>query len=169
MEAAPLPGRAAGVKLKTIEDDRWKRCWVKSIALLANVLAKNAAADAGADEALFVDEGIVNECSASNFFIVKDERVVTHPVGKKVLPGITRDVLLECAAEIGVAVEERPIQLAEVWAADEVFITSTTREISWVSHVDGKQIATTCGETGLRLHEAIHARAMEETAVKVGV
>src|SRR5580658_2061658 len=100
--ARPLPpcpaaGEGDGVKLLTVPDERWKRCWVKSIALLPNVLAKNAAVAAGADEAVFIDCGNVTECSASNLFAIIGKRLVTHPVGSKVLPGITRAVLLELA------------------------------------------------------------------------
>ncbi len=145
------------VKLLTVDDERWQRCWVKSIALLPNVLAKTAAVDAGADEAVFVDRGAVNECSASNFFAVIGGRLVTHPVGPKVLPGITRAVLFECARELGIAVEERPIGLDEAKRADELFITSTTREISPVGTWDGETVGRSRLVTG-RLHRALKER-----------
>src|SRR5687767_14512414 len=92
---APLdaPGEGEGAGLFTVPDERWKKCWIKSIALLANVLAKNEAVDAGADEAVFVEDGFVSECSASNLFVVRGGKLITHPVGPKVLPGITRAVL----------------------------------------------------------------------------
>lgn len=155
----PLPPieRTPAVKLVTAEDDRWQRCWVKSIALLANVLAKNAAADAGGDEAVFVDGGFVTECSASNFFAVIGGRLVTCSVGPKVLPGITRAVLLECAAELGIGVEERAMTVGEARGAEELFITSTTREISPVSHWDGEAVGRGRGVT-MRLHEALRTR-----------
>ena len=144
-------------KLLTAVDDRWNRCWVKSIALLANVLAKNDAVAAGADEALFVHEGHVTECSTSNFFAVITGRLVTCPVGPKVLPGITRAVLLECARELKIAVEERLLTVEEAQAADELFITSTTREISPVSHWDGKPVGRANTIT-TRLHHALKQR-----------
>ena len=85
------------MKLLSIPDERWKRCWIKAIALLPNILAKNQAVSRGYDEAVFIDDGIVTECSASNLFAVVNNTLVTHPVGPKVLPGITRAILLQCA------------------------------------------------------------------------
>jgi D-alanine transaminase len=134
---------------------------VKSIALLPNVLAKNAAVEAGADEAVFVENGLVSECSASNFFAVINGKLVTCPVGPKVLPGVTRAALLEIARGLGIAVEERAMTEAEARAADEVFITSTTREISPVSHWDGKPVGRGNAVTR-RLHEALKARVAGE-------
>jgi D-alanine transaminase len=159
------PGTAPGVKLMTVDDERWKRCWIKAIALLPNVLAKNQAVQQGYDEAAFVEDGRVNECSASNLFIVSGKTVITHPVGPKVLPGITRAVLLQCAAEIDIPVEERPIPIEEAVAADEIFITSTTREISWaVQWNDAVVGAGVCGPVALALHKRIQQRVREETA-----
>lgn len=160
----PLPPVESNppAKLQTVEDERWRRCWVKAIALLPNVLAKNAAVAAGADEAVFVENGFVSECSASNFFAVIGGKLVTHPVGPKVLPGITRAVLLDCARELGIGVEERPIRLEEAKAADELFITSTTREISPVGTWDGAPVGR--GNTiTLRLHRALRERVARET------
>jgi D-alanine transaminase len=156
----PAAGTAEGAKLWSVVDERWKRCWVKSIALLPNVLAKNAAVAAGADEAAFVEDGVVTECSASNLFAVVGGRVVTHPVGPKVLPGITRAVLLDIASELGIGVDERPLREDEARRADEVFITSTTREISWVSTWNGQPVGTArgCGPVTRRLHEALQRR-----------
>ncbi|HLL88561.1 MAG TPA: aminotransferase class IV [Tepidisphaeraceae bacterium] len=148
-------GRGAMVKLMPVADERWRRCWVKTIALLPNVLAKNAAAKQGYDEAAFVENNVVTECSASNLFAVIGGTVVTHPVGPKVLPGITREVLRQLAPRVGVTFEERPLTEAEVLTADELFITSTTREISPVSHWGERQIgAGTCGPVTTRLHAA---------------
>lgn len=157
LDPLPTVEQTPPAKLLTAVDDRWNRCWVKSIALLANVLAKNDAVAAGADEALFVHDGQVTECSTSNFFAVTAGRLVTCPVGAKVLPGITRAVLLECAKELKIAVEERPLAVEEARAADELFITSTTREISPVSHWDGKPVGRTNTVTA-RLHHALKQR-----------
>ena len=168
---APLdaPGEGNGATLHTVQDERWKKCWVKSIALLANVLAKNEAVDAGADEAAFVEDGVVSECSASNLFVVRDGKVITHPVGPKVLPGITRLVLQQVATRLGVDWVERPLRLDEAKAADEVFITSTTREISWVGKWDGETVGGgKCGPVTLKLHEALRERVMRETGALVG-
>src|SRR3954468_8339877 len=169
--ARPLPklpaaGEGEGAKLWSVPDERWKRCWIKSIALLANVLAKNDAVAKGADEAAFVEDGIVSECSASNLYAVIGGRVVTHPVGPKVLPGITRAVLLEVASQLGVPMDESPLREDEAKAADEVFITSTTREISWVSTWNSQTVGGgKCGPTTKRLHEALAARVKRDISL----
>lgn len=159
-----LPGEGEGVRLLSREDDRWKRCWIKSIALLPNVLAKNKAARAGADEAVFINDGIVTECSATNIFAVINNKLVTHPVGSKVLPGITRAVLLDCAAELNIPVEERGFVEEEAVRAGELFITSTTREISWVARWNDRYIGQArCGAVTLALHKALRKRVAAET------
>lgn len=157
LEKLPAVEQTPGVKLISVADERWKRCWIKSIALLANVLAKNQAVAAVADEAVFIDEGVVTECSASNFFAVIGGRLVTHPVGAKVLPGVTAKVLLECAGELGIPVEQRPLKVEEAHRAQELFITSTTREISWVREWEGYQ-AEGVGAVTRALHEALRGR-----------
>jgi D-alanine transaminase len=168
---APLdpPGQGRGAVLATVPDERWKKCWIKSIALLANVLAKNEAVDAGADEAVFIEDDVVSECSASNLFVVRGGRVITHPVGPKVLPGITRLVLQQVARQVGVEWVERPLRFDEATGADEVFITSTTREISWVGRWDGKIVGGgRCGPVTLKLHQALRERIVRETSALVG-
>jgi D-alanine transaminase len=168
---APLdaPGEGAGAALFTVQDERWKKCWIKSIALLANVLAKNEAVAAGADEAVFVEDGVVSECSASNLFVVRGGKVITHPVGPNVLPGITRMVLQQVARQAGVEWVERPVKFDEAVSADEVFITSTTREISWVGKWDGKTVGGgRCGPVTLKLHRALRERVTRDTAALVG-
>lgn len=150
------------VKILTVEDDRWRRCWIKAIALLPNILAKNHAVAAGADEAVFVENGLVSECSASNFFAVIDGKLITHPVGPKVLPGITRAILFECARDLGIPVEERVLRIDEAKAADELFITSTTREISPVGTWDGQPVGPSNTLTK-RLHAALKERVARET------
>jgi len=158
------PGEGEGVKLVAVNDERWRRCWVKSIALLPNVLAKNKAVAAGADEAVFIDGGVVTECSASNIFAVIGGKVVTHPVGSKVLPGITRAVLLDCAATLGIEVDERGFVEEEAIRASELFITSTTREVSWVARWNDRYIGQArCGPVTLSLHKELRRRVTAET------
>lgn len=165
LEPVAAPGAGPGVKLLSVADERWKRCWVKSIALLANVLAKNQAIAAGADEAAFVENGWVSECSASNLFIIHRGTLLTHPIGPKVLPGITREVLLDVAGAIGVAAVERPITEAEALMADEVFIASTTREVSWVEQWNGRGVGRgQCGPITLKLHRALQEVVKRQTA-----
>jgi len=160
----PPPGQASGVKLCAIPDERWKRCWIKSIALLPNILAKNHAISNGFDEAAFVEEGILSECSSSNLFAIVANTLVTAPAGPRVLPGITRAVLLDLASRAGLQVDERQLREQELQRADEVFITSTTREISWVSHYNQHSFASHCGPKTLKLHQALRARITDETA-----
>jgi D-alanine transaminase len=154
-----------GIKLITVPDERWKRCWIKSIALLPNVLAKNQALAAGADEAVFIENDVVTECSASNIFAVIGQKLVTHPVGPKVLPGITRAILLELAPKLGLTVEERPLREEEARRANELFITSTTREISWVARWNDQSIGQSrCGPITLKLNAALREAVKRETA-----
>lgn len=166
-ELAPMTDVAAsdGVKLLAVADERWKRCWIKSIALLPNVLAKNQAIMAGADEAVFIENGIVTECSSSNIFGVIGGKLVTHPAGSKVLPGITRELLLEIAPKMGIKVEERGMREDEIAAAEELFITSTTREISWVAKWNDRSVGRgKCGEITRKLHEALREAVRQQSA-----
>jgi D-alanine transaminase len=165
LPAPQLPGQGEGVKLLALEDDRWKRCWIKSIALLPNVLAKNKAVAAGADEAVFIDNGVVTECSASSLFAVIGGKLVTHPIGSKVLPGITRAVLLDCATVLNIPIDERGFVEEEALRASELFITSTTREVSWVARWNDRYIGKArCGPMTIALHQALRTKVLEETA-----
>jgi D-alanine transaminase len=161
LDPVPAPGTAPGTRILSVIDERWKRCWIKSIALLPNTLAKTAAVAAGAEEAVFVDAGIVTECAASNLFAIRSGKLCTHPVGPKVLPGITRQILLTLAPALGIPVEEKPLTESEARSADELFITSTTRELSWVSHWNAHPVSPGhCGPFTLKLHEAFLAHRL---------
>jgi D-alanine transaminase len=159
-----VPGEGEGAKLIAVNDDRWRRCWIKSIALLPNVLAKNKAVAAGADEAIFIDSGVVTEGSSTNIFAAIGGKLVTHPVGSKVLPGITRAILLDCATAIGIEVDERGFVEEEAVRASELFITSTTREVSWVARWNDRYIGQArCGAVTLALHRELCKRIRQET------
>ena len=165
MPTVPTGADAPGLRVMSVADDRWKKCWIKSIALLPNILAKNAAAAAGLDEAVFVEDGIVSECSSTNIFAVVNNRLVTHPIGPKVLPGITRQVILSMCKDLGIEVQERPLFEAEGLKAEEVFITSTTREVSWVGEWNGQRIGTgKCGPMTAKIANAFRERVKRETA-----
>lgn len=165
LEPPTEPGAGEGVKLITVPDERWKRCWIKSIALLPNVLAKNQAISSGADEAVFIENDLASECSSSNIFLVSGSRLVTPPVGSKVLPGITRAILLEVAPEMGLQVDERAFREEEARRADELFITSTTREIAWVARWNDRYIGQgRCGQTTRNLHARLREEILRETA-----
>jgi D-alanine transaminase len=143
--------------LMSVPDERWQKCWIKSIALLENVLARNAAAAAGADEAVFVDNGCVTEGTSCNLVLVSDGVLITTPLGPKVLPGITRDILLECAKEISVPVRERGMKLEEAKKCQEVFVTSSIREVVPVTRWDDAVIGGE-GKITRKLHEAYRRR-----------
>jgi D-alanine transaminase len=148
-------GSANAYSLLSVPDERWNRCWIKSISLLANVLARNAAAAAGADEAVFVQDSWLSESSSGNLFVVINGTLVTVPVGPRVLPGVTRAVLMELAFALNIPVEERQLAYSEAIAADEIFIASTIREIAWVGKWDDRTVAGgRCGPITLQLHKA---------------
>ena len=131
---------ARGITAVTVADQRWARADVKAIALLANVLAAQAAVDADADNAIFVRDGIVLEGSHNNLFAVFDGVVATAPKSNYILHGVTRDCLIELAGGMGVAVEERAIPLPELYRADEVFLSGTTTEMRPVVEIDGRSV-----------------------------
>ena len=126
----------------THPDWRWKRCDIKSLNLLGNVLAKHAATKAGAYDALLVDDkGLITESSASSVLIVKNGALQTAPLTANILPGITRHILLKFATDIGLTPLERSFSLDELLHADEVFLTGTTTKVLAITSVDGQPIA----------------------------
>lgn len=164
---APPPGSAPKISIHAVQDIRWRRCWIKSIALLPNILARNQAAAVGADEVAFVEDGIVHEAGSANLMAVIKGALVTPPVGEKVLPGITRDVLLEIARAANIPTVERPLSLTETLAADELFITGSIREVVPVAYWDGRPInppGPAWGPIALKLHQGMHRQIDQEIA-----
>jgi D-alanine transaminase len=130
-----------GATMISVPDIRWKRRDIKSVALLPQVLAKQAAKRAGAAEALMVmDDGTVSEGGSSSFYIIKDGAIVTRPLSNDILPGITRQSLLQVAEREKLEIIERPFTLDEVFAADEAFITAASTMVCPIVEVDGKRI-----------------------------
>lgn len=129
-----------GVVAVTAPDNRWQRCDIKAITLLANILLRQQAIDQGAVEAILVRDGLANEGAASNLFIVKQGVVITPPKGPILLPGITRDLVLELAAANNIAHREAPITMADLEQAEEVWLSSSTREILPVTRLDGRPV-----------------------------
>lgn len=130
-----------GVSVATVEDLRWQRCNIKTSMLLANTLAKRQATDAGAFEAILVgQDGTVHEGAVSNLFVVIGGSLRTHPVDGHVLPGVTRNVVLDLARTHGIPAAERAFSKAELFAAEEAFLTGTTADVCPVVRVDGKPI-----------------------------
>jgi D-alanine transaminase len=135
------PQAETGIAVVSVEDLRWKRRDIKSVALLAQVLAKQAAADAGVGEAWMVEDGAVTEGSSSTAFIVtRDGTIVTRPLSNAVLPGITRRSVMRLAEEAQLRVEERAFTLDEAHDAAEAFITSASSFVMPVVAIDGRPV-----------------------------
>jgi D-alanine transaminase len=153
---------AGGATALTVADTRWARCDVKSTSLLANVLAQQQAKEAGAHEAIFVRDGIALEGSHSNLFAVRGGEVWTYPACNYILDGITRVAVLGLAAAMGIPTRLGAIPLAELYAADEVFLTGTTTEVLPVVAVDGRRIGDGLpGPITAKLREAYLLQADE--------
>ncbi len=131
----------AGVAAITIDDIRWSRCHIKATSLLPNILLRQEALDQGAAEAILIRDGQATEGAASNLFAVIDGVITTPPKGPMLLPGITRDLVLELAKNNGLSCQEKPISHAELQQADEIWLTSSTKEILSVTQLDGKRVA----------------------------
>lgn len=132
-----------GIKVITVPENRWERVDIKSVGLLPNVLAKQQAKEAGAQEAWFVDpDGTVKEGASTNAWIItKDGALVTRPADTGILRGVTRTTVLDIAAEHDLTVEERPFTVDEAYAAREAFMTSATTLVTSIVAVDGRSIA----------------------------
>ncbi len=130
-----------GTRAITAPDIRWGRCDIKTTGLLANVLAQQAAVDAGADDVILHRDGLVTEGSHTNVFGVVDGVLITAPADHRILAGITRGIVLELAANAGIAVEQREWTLAELANADEVLMSSTTAGVRPIRSVDGVPVA----------------------------
>jgi len=131
-----------GVPCITATDYRWLRCDVKSISLLGNCLLRQSAADAGAVEVVLFRDGYLTEASASNVFVVRDGRLLAPPKNHLILPGITYDVVLELAQACGIPIELREVSEQEVRSADEIWVTSSTKEVLAVTTLDGKTVGS---------------------------
>jgi D-alanine transaminase len=137
-----LPSARTGIAVITVPDIRWARRDIKSVALLAQVLAKQAAAVAGAGEAWMVEDGKVTEGGSSSAFILtEDDVLVTRQNGSEILPGCTRKAVMALAEERQLRIEERPFSVEEALAAKEAFITSATLFVQAVVSIDGKTVA----------------------------
>lgn len=143
-----MPARSAPKPVFAITrpDNRWGRCDIKSIALLPNVLLREQAVAAGAGEAILSRDGFVTEGAASNVFVVNGNHVRTPPKSTRILAGITRDVAVSLAGKAGATVEEVDIPEADLHEADEIWVTSSTMEISPVVKLDGQAVGS--GEPG---------------------
>lgn len=133
----PLSLSDEGARAVTFEDVRWQNCHLKTLNLLGNVLAKQAAVERGATEAIFHRGGRVTEGSSSNIFMVSGDEIFTHPLNNLILGGITREVVVQLAGRLKINLRQEAFTVGRMCAAEEVFATSTTYEIMPVTEIDG--------------------------------
>lgn len=129
-----------GVRTITLPDERWKNCYIKSLNLLPNVLAKQTANEQACYEAILHKDGVVTEGSSSNIFLVRDGAIYTHPATKGILNGCVRMAVKRFAQALSIPFHEAPFTLQQIEQADELFLTSSTSEILAITHVDDQQI-----------------------------
>ena len=156
-KALPQRQLSNGISAITCEDIRWKLCHIKAITLLPSILLRYQASESGATEAILLKGDIVTEGAASNVFIVKDEIIKTPPKDGSLLPGITRDLVVDLLDKEGMACKEEPITRDELVNADEIWITSSTWEIVPVTKLDGQPVGTgQPGKIWQRMMEIYH-------------
>ncbi len=131
---------AQGLAAVTLDDIRWLRCEIKSIALLGNVLAQQHALEHGATETIQVRDGLVSEGASTNVFVVRNGAIATPIADHRILAGITRAVVIRLACEHGLPLAERDVSRSELESADEIWIASTTKEVAPVTRLDGRPV-----------------------------
>lgn len=136
------PVAIEGIAAITFPDDRWEHCHIKSLNLLPNVLAMQAAKNQGAIEAILIHNGFVTEGSASNVFVIKHNEVFTTPTDGSILPGVTRNIIIRLLADIGFAVKEVPLSTKTLMQADEIWVSSVGKEMTPVTTLDRKPVGT---------------------------
>jgi len=146
LQAVPEDYKLKGIAAITVPDIRWQNCHIKAITLLPNSLLKQQAQDAGAQEALLIRDGYLTEGSASNAYAVIDGQIFTAPKDEKVLPGITRDLILELAAKANITIIEHAVSEQQLRDADEIWVSSSTKEVLPVTILDG--VAVNSGMPG---------------------
>lgn len=147
-----------GVSAMTFPDNRWLRCDIKSTSLLPNILLRQAAVEAGCAEAVMLRDGFLTEGAASNIFVVKKGVLLTPPKNNLLLSGITYDVILDLAKDLGIPIEVRNVTEAEVRSADELWLASSTREVLAITKLDGAPVGQ--GKPGDRFRQ-LHQRFQE--------
>lgn len=163
----PLEQFSKGVKATFVEDIRWLRCDIKSLNLLGNVLAKQEAHEEGCYEAILHRGEKVTEGSSSNVFGIKGGVLYTHPANNFILNGITRRVVLECCKVVGIPVIEEAFTKEQALAMDELFLSSTTSEITPIIEVEGNQIGSgTRGQWTEKLQHAFEKKLPQAIGIK---
>ena len=159
---ADSPMAKAGIKVISIEDQRWARRDIKTVQLLYPSMGKMMAKAAGCDDAWMVEDGAVTEGTSNNAYIVKGGKIITRHLSNEILHGITRAAVLRFAREAQMQVEERSFSIAEAQAADEAFITSASTFVMPVVEIDGAAVgAGTPGPVAARLREIYLDESME--------
>jgi len=146
LSVRPASEKVHGMSVVTLEDNRWNRCYIKTICLLPNILLKQSALDKGFDDAILIRDGFVTETPAANVFIVESGRVVTPQADNLILSGITRDLLLELADRDELDCREESISKQRLFDADEVWITSSLKELLPVVRLNDMPVGN--GEVG---------------------
>jgi D-alanine transaminase len=161
---APQEMREKGAKAVTYPDLRWQHCDWKTVNLLGSVLARQVAVEHGAYEAVLLRDGIVTEGAATNVFGVVNGVLRTHPLNQHILPGITRQVVVELIQEHGITLVETPMSEAELRSADELFLCGTTTDVTPIVTLDGKPVADGIpGPITAKLRESLEARLYQAT------
>jgi D-alanine transaminase len=151
----PTAQQTEGVGATLVEDLRWGRCDIKSVSLLANVLAMEEAARAGEREAIFVRDGRITEGSHTAVMAVREGALVAPPNGPEILPSVTREVVLNLAVSLGIEVQQRSISRDELYEIEELMLLGTSTEVMPVIRVDGRRVGSgTVGPVTRRLQEA---------------
>lgn len=158
------PHAQHGAEVITMEDFRWGRCDIKTVQLLPNILAKQKAVDKGVYDTIFVSKkDVVREATSSNVFVIKEERVLTHPITKNILPGITRKVILETCKKNNISYEESFFDTNKLYDADEVFLSGTTTEVLPIISINKKPIANSkIGPFTRTLYEKLRQKACDQ-------
>ncbi|HOB95705.1 MAG TPA: D-amino acid aminotransferase [Aquabacterium sp.] len=160
--------RHQGVACVTARDFRWERGDIKSVSLLGNVLARQISADRGATETVMFRDGWLTEASGSNVWVVHEGALLGPPKSEHVLDGIRVDLLAELCAEVGIAYNLRPIAESDVHAADELILSSATKEVLPVTRLDGEPVGHGAlrgkpGPVYARLYEAYQRAKLEQS------
>jgi len=166
---SPLPAIAAehlrdGVSAVMLPDERWLNCDIKSTSLLGNVLARQAAVDAGATECVMFRDGLLTEGSSSNIWVVRDGRVLAAPKDRRILEGIRYGLMQELCEACGIAFEARPVHRLEVEQADELMLSSATKEVLPITRLDGRPVGTGAPGPVFRALHAAYQQAKQANA-----
>jgi len=163
MQSSPFKSPTKGDLSKgsdaiTRDDIRWSQCDTKATSLLANIMFAQEAKNHGVEEVILIRNGIVTECSSSNLFLVKNNCIYTHPKGPYILPGITREITIDCAKYCDIEVKEVTFNKDSLMDADEVWISSSTREVVPITRIDNSPINNgKVGETWSLIYDRYQA------------